>query len=179
MISIVGYVLVCWLAADFLSGLFHWWEDRYADERWPIIGPLVAAPNRVHHADQTAFLAGGYWQRNSTTIIPAIIAAAIVALFNPWLSLPFVVVSQANELHCWAHQRCNRFIRVLQATGLVIDCRQHSEHHRFGHDRRYCTMTNVLNPILDEVGIWEVLESFATIVFQAEPRHEGYTPPEI
>ena len=46
----VGYILTAWLTADFLTGLFHWFEDRYAKTSWPIFGPLVAAPNELHHS---------------------------------------------------------------------------------------------------------------------------------
>lgn len=39
-------IILCVLVADFLTGLVHWWEDAYADPRWPWPwGLLVAQPN--------------------------------------------------------------------------------------------------------------------------------------
>ncbi len=50
-------VLACILTADFLSGFFHWLEDSYGEESWPITGRHVtqgqrSAPLRAesHHA---------------------------------------------------------------------------------------------------------------------------------
>ncbi len=30
--------LSAWLAADLATGAVHWWEDRYGDPAWPVIG---------------------------------------------------------------------------------------------------------------------------------------------
>ncbi len=49
MFETIGYLLICWLAADFMSGFWHWLEDRYFDTEWPIIGKYIAKPNRLHH----------------------------------------------------------------------------------------------------------------------------------
>ena len=43
------------LLADFFAGFIHWAEDAYAREDMPIIGPLVAAPNVLHHKQPRAF----------------------------------------------------------------------------------------------------------------------------
>ena len=37
------------LVADLISGLFHWLEDSYGDEGWPIVGRLVTQANVLHH----------------------------------------------------------------------------------------------------------------------------------
>jgi hypothetical protein len=42
--SIVGQLLLGWLLADFLTGVFHWWEDRLGKESWPVIGHLIIKP---------------------------------------------------------------------------------------------------------------------------------------
>lgn len=156
MIDAIAHVLLCWLAADFLSGLFHWLEDRYFTTALPILGKYVAAPNEVHHSQPTEFLRGGYWFRNWTTIVPAGIAC-LLTLWSPWC-LTFLFLTQANEIHAWAHQRCNRWVRALQETGLIQSAKHHGGHHRAPFDCRYCVMTNWLNPVLDELRFWFVLE---------------------
>jgi ubiquitin-conjugating enzyme E2 variant len=44
----IGYLLCCYLSADLLAGFWHWWEDRYADVKWPLIGDWIAKPNQLH-----------------------------------------------------------------------------------------------------------------------------------
>lgn len=41
--------------ADFVTGVFHWWEDRYGNPAWPVIGKLVVEPNILHHARNEKF----------------------------------------------------------------------------------------------------------------------------
>lgn len=154
----VGYVLVCYLLADFVAGFWHWVEDRYFDERWPIIGDYIAKPNTLHHAQPTAFLYQSYFQRNWTTFIPAGIGFALTCPHPSCLI--FLFVSQANEIHAWAHQKgkVSDWVAVLQETGLLQSPMHHGHHHRSPFLVKYCVMTNWLNPILDWLEFWRRLE---------------------
>lgn len=152
MLYFIGYLVTCWIAADFLSGIFHWLEDRYAREDWPLIGAYIAKPNQLHHAQPSAFLAGSYWVRNWTTIAAA--APFFVLTIESKWCLIFALASQANEIHAWSHQRCGRLIRILQSTGLLCSPRSHGLHHKAPFEVSYCVMSNWLNPILDEVQFW-------------------------
>lgn len=177
MSSIVLWIFASWLIADLLSGFWHWLEDRYFEEEWPILGKYVAKPNTLHHAQPSAFLHQGYWSRNWTTILPASIAACIVVFFlSPWALLPLLFVSQANEVHAWAHQRCPRFIRVLQESGVLQSPQHHGQHHRAPFDCKYCVMSNWLNPILDYAGFWFCLEWILAMVFRIRPKPESKSP---
>lgn len=51
----VLYVMAAFLLADFVTGVFHWWEDRYGNPAWPVIGKLVVEPNILHHARNEKF----------------------------------------------------------------------------------------------------------------------------
>ena len=166
------YATSAWLAADFAAGVFHWIEDRYGDPKWPIIGRFVIEPNIVHHADPMLFTRGRYWTRNWTTIVPSLAVAGAFAVVGAyWVSIVFVVVSQANEIHCWSHQRCNRFIRGLQLLGVLQSPEQHQTHHRVPFDSSFCTMTDVMNPILNSIGFWRHAEAIVGI-FGIRPRPE-------
>lgn len=154
----IGYLVTCWLIADFISGVFHWWEDQYANETWPLVGKWIAKPNQQHHRKPFEFTKGSYLYRNSTAIVPALIAAAVAWLIHPLCALPFVMVSQSNEIHCWSHRACNPVIRTLQATGLLQDPTHHLRHHRDPFNRRFCVMSNWLNPVLDGVHFWTAIE---------------------
>lgn len=172
LFHLLGFTLVCWLLADFVSGFWHWLEDRYFDVQWPVIGHWIAKPNELHHAQPAAFLHQGYWSRNSTTIIPAAVALGAFLLITSFVtsfvvppsggawswSLLFLMVSQANEIHAWSHQRCSPLIRALQETGLLQSPTHHARHHRSPFEIKYCVMTDWLNPLLDYVGFWRLLE---------------------
>jgi ubiquitin-conjugating enzyme E2 variant len=155
----VGYILVSWLLADFIAGVIHWWEDVYITPETPLIGSLVGGPNAEHHSNPMGFLKGNYWHRNYTTIIPALIAAGISYVYFPFFTLAFIFATQANEIHGWSHQRCNFIIRAFQETGILASPRHHAGHHESPYSIRYCVMSNWLNPFLDMIGLWGVIES--------------------
>lgn len=164
--AILGQLLVGWLLADFLSGLVHWLEDRVLSERMALIGRLVVAPNRQHHATPLSFLGGGVVYRNGTTWL----ATALVAL--PWLLLagPSVVLGAAvvggclsSQLHYWAHapRLAPVAVQVLQEVGLLQSPKGHARHHRPPQTAAYCVITDWLNPVLDRIGLWRLLDRLA------------------
>lgn len=161
MIALIVQLVIGYLLADLLAGFWHWIEDRYFREEWPLIGKYIAKPNTLHHAQPAAFLNQGYWSRNWTTIAPAAVALAIALWCQAqlWLIAALAFVSQANEIHAWAHRRVqSRVIRGLQEFGILQSARHHSVHHRSPFDVRYCVMSDWLNPILDTIRFWSLLE---------------------
>lgn len=169
----IGWLLINWLCADLIVGFFHWWEDQYANERWPLIGKYVSKPNQLHHSRPTAFLAGSYVQRNWTSIVPAVIAAAVAWRYCPALALPCLIASQGNEVHGWSHQKCNGLIRVLQETELVASVKHHAKHHVDPFSKKYCVMSGWLNPVLDGLRFWTAIELVIAAVFRVKPRSWG------
>lgn len=172
--SVVGHILVCYLIADFIAGFWHWIEDRYFEESWPIIGKYIATPNALHHAQPTEFLNGSYWHRNYTTIIPAFAAAVLtwmVVGWTPWM-LVWAFVSQANEIHAFSHRKGKlpQWIAVVQETGLFQSPRQHGEHHRSPFLVNYCVMSDWLNPWLDWFQFWRRLEIVLEKTIGLKPR---------
>jgi hypothetical protein len=165
----IGLLLTSWLMADLIAGAFHWWEDQYVDDKWPILGKLVGAPNQQHHAYPLAFTRQGYWQRNWTTIVPAVFGI-VLSYQSPWWCLTFAFVSQANEIHCWSHTRCNWFIRMWQETGILQHPQSHGRHHRAPFDCRYCVMSDMVNPFLDAFKFWWTIEGAVHLLFGIRSR---------
>lgn len=161
--SAVGELLIGWLAADLMSGAFHWWQDRLASPHWPHVGPWLIEPSRLHHREPLAFVAGSFAYRNGATFaFVAGVAAAWLALLGPSLSLAAAMVGGAlsTQIHYWTHRPSagGTLVRVLQEIGVVQSPKHHAGHHRPPQDRRYCVLTDWCNPVLDALRVWDRLE---------------------
>ena len=159
MSEIVGQLLLGWLLADLLTGAFHWWEDEFGNEDWPLIGKWLIAPNRLHHVEPLAFSEHGFWGRNRASIIAAsIFGAAWLSLVGPsaFIAAFIVGAALANEVHFLAHSPSNAgpVVRVLQQTGLFQSPKAHALHHRPPFNVNYCVLTDWLNPTLEALGVW-------------------------
>jgi hypothetical protein len=153
------YIVTAWLAADLVTGAVHWWEDRYGNPDWPVIGKLVVQPNIKHHSEPRAFLEGNYWDRNWTTIAPAAVVSGLFLVFGQhWLALVAAFSTQANEIHGWAHQKCSRGIRGLQLLGVITSQEGHAQHHQSPFSTNFCVMTDWTNPVLSSIYFWRALE---------------------
>lgn len=166
-------ILLGWLIADLISGFLHWLEDNHGREDWPLIGPLVIAPNRLHHANPAAFACGSsFLSRNGTGAAASLIIGALaLAVFGPSLILAVAVLGGcvANEVHLYSHRpaQAPRWARQLQRLGLLQSMRHHAVHHRAPHQQAYCILTNWLNPVLDRIALWRRLDQL--IAFMRSP----------
>lgn len=165
MLLIAAQLLLGWCLADFLSGLLHWFEDRFGPgrEHWPLIGPLVFAPNLLHHSDPVHFTRAGFVERNWTTwAVAAPLALLLLWSFGPqlWIWSALAGGAIANEVHAWAHRRRQApgFVAPLQAIGFIQSPAHHAAHHVPPHDQRYCVLTDWLNPLLDRIAFWRGIE---------------------
>lgn len=171
--NIAAYIVLAWLAADFVTAVVHWWEDRYGNPDWPIIGEYVIKPNILHHTEPRAFLAKNIFHRNWTSLVPAGIASAVFACFGLWwLSLVAALCGLGNELHAWSHQKCSRVVRGLQLLGFLCAQEDHAVHHERPYDRYYCVMTGFLNPVLSAIRFWPGLEQIIGRTTGIWPREE-------
>lgn len=153
-----------WLVADFLTGLVHWWEDAYAKAEWPLLGPLVAEPNLLHHRDPRAMTRLPWWRNVEVPLIAGLLAMAGLGAFHAlrWpLALAILLAAFTNLVHRWAHQNPaenGRLITWMQAKGLIQSRAQHARHHRWPRKSHYCPLTNALNPWLEKLDFWHRLE---------------------
>lgn len=163
-VEIFGQLVLGWLIADLLSGVGHWWEDRVGRADLPLVGPAVIAPNRRHHIEPLAFLESGVVERNLALWVLVGIVSGLWAWlggFSPMWAAATIGGLAVNEVHAWAHRPAAApgFVRVLQQTGLLQSPPHHAAHHRGDHDRRYCILTDWLNPVLDALRVWARLEA--------------------
>lgn len=177
--SFVCTILFALLFAELASGLFHWWEDRYGNPDWPILGDYIIKPNIDHHKHPVAFTRHSWWTRNNTTLIPCLFGSALSfygwwVLDWPilWLAIGFLFLGHMNEVHSWTHVKCNPVIRFFQRYGILQSCLHHRIHHIRPYNRNYCALTNYTNPILEAIGLWTFLEWSVWLLFGAWPRPE-------
>ncbi len=165
--SFIVQAVAGWLLADFIGAFVHWWMDRVAFDSDTMMGRQVVAPNRLHHSDPTAFLAGDLFSRNSTTWA----AVGVVSIVMLALTGPSVVWASATlgglvmtEVHRMAHlpRQGGPLVRIAQEIGLIQSVRHHATHHKSPSDVRYCILTNWVNPVLDELRFWHRLERLLT-----------------
>ena len=160
MILLIGFIIGTVLG---LTGAGHWWEDTYGLPTWPVIGKLVVEPNIQHHRHPTWMVSmGTIINRNYHTVILALSVLALLWFFGYitwWISVIAILSSVGNETHAWTHGGGrNPIVRFLHETGLIITPHHHAKHHKHPHMSHYCTLTNIMNPILDRMGFWRGFE---------------------
>ena len=161
--------------ADFISGLIHWFEDRYGNPKWPVLGHTIRA-NQEHHFRPRAFLGGSFLSRNREVfVIGALFLAGfwVTGTLNLFTGSAVLFGMFANEFHRAAHRspkENGRLITALQKTGLAQSFQHHAAHHRQGKDTHYCVVTNYTNPILERVGFFPALERIVKATTGRVPR---------
>jgi ubiquitin-conjugating enzyme E2 variant len=152
------------LAADFVAGLVHWLEDAYVREDTPLIGKRVARPNIVHHHYPRYMVRHNWWQTSWDLFLlsAALVIGAWCAGLLTWEVWLFAILSaNANEFHKWEHRTRREngtVISLLQDIRLLQTAKHHARHHTDPKNSHYCTITNILNPVLDGINFWNGLE---------------------
>ena len=183
---VVPALLLGYALADFASGLVHWLADRHFDPRTPILGPLLIAPFREHHAAPAEITRHGLLEvmgNNAlVTLPPALVLLAHPAPNGslPWLfvhlTLLFLALSvvATNLFHRWAHVATPPpAIRLLQRAGLILSPERHARHHHTSHDRAYCVTSGWLNPLLDASGFFDALDRNLARTNASDTRRPG------
>lgn len=168
-------IILCVLIADFITGLVHWWEDTYGLPTWPVLGPAVIKDNIDHHLHPSEIGSmGGIVYRNYQTWLLASVLVLVLHLLDVayW---PFVltacVASFGNEIHTWTHRKSpSKLVRLLQDCDLIHTPQQHAKHHKPPYDTYFCTITNVVNPLLEVIDFWRRVEWLIANLFGVEPK---------
>lgn len=174
-------VVIAGIAADLMSGLVHWIADTWGDESWPVIGPRVLRPFRVHHANPDDMLRRGFADLNGDVALitlPLLAAAWLVPIdsraglaaatfFTAWAAwaLP------TNQVHQWAHMpRPPRAVRWLQRARLILPPAVHRAHHASPFATHYCITTGWNNAWTARTGFFPRLERIVTGLTGLVPR---------
>lgn len=170
------------LAADFIAGFIHWFEDAYIREDTPWVGRWIGRPNTLHHHLPRRMTRNTWWQSNADLMLAAALlvlgAAALGRLtWHVWLFA--LVAGNANEVHKWSHRtrrENGRLISWLQDMRVLQTPQHHAVHHTNPKEVRYCPVTNVLNPVLDTLRFWSVLEALLAALLGLRRRPDTSVP---
>ena len=174
---IVGYLL-----ADFIGGIFHWFEDSYLSycTKIPLLSS-IAKDNEMHHYYPRLIVNYSWYESIYITLL---ITTSFFVLFyftlsrrfwkNYWIFIytSLIVGTFTNILHKFAHMRdceTNQIIKVLQFFGLIQSHDYHSLHHEQATNR-YCIVSVYLNPILDFINFWKGIEYVIFILTGIQPK---------
>jgi ubiquitin-conjugating enzyme E2 variant len=172
LIQAFGVVLV----ADFVSGFFHWLEDAYGREHWPITGRLFTRPNILHHHEPRYFLRHNWWQSSwdLMCICGMLVLVAFMIHRLTWHVWLFALLgTNANQFHKWAHRTPREngpLIAMLQRMRLIQSAQHHARHHTDPKESHYCVITNLVNPLVDGIQLWAGLEWLLRVTIGARRR---------
>jgi len=178
MLKIIGAFFVCLWCADFLTGFFHWLEDTYCLEHYPLIGQFICEPNIEHHVDpQLMVRTGTFISRNLLQWSMGACIFGLLAIFgwaNVYTFVTLLLTSFGNEVHRWNHMhKTRRFVTFMKDLGIIQAHRQHSMHHKPPHIGYYCVLTSQVNAVLDRISFWRHLEKLVTLTTGICPKREN------
>jgi ubiquitin-conjugating enzyme E2 variant len=146
--------------ADLVSGLFHFLADRFGDRSTPFVRSF-----REHHQDPRAITRHDFIETNGDVAIfvavglPILLACTSSTFARAWLLALGGASLCTSQIHKWAHaRRVPRWVRALQAAGVILSPRRHARHHAGAHDHAYCITTGWLNPVCDALHAFPLLE---------------------
>lgn len=163
-------LILAFLVADFLSGIVHWFQDNYLDYCVDIpFLSVIAKENEMHHYYPRTMLLYPFWETIWHSCYVVIVGVAVFYFTLPpraWktyavflYTLIFVSIF-SNLMHKYSHMRpceTNVLIRFCQAVGLLQSHEYHSVHHKTS-DRRFCVISQYVNPFLDALHFWSGVE---------------------
>ena len=161
--------LAGYLAADFASGLVHWFCDRFFEEDTRLIGPILIRPFREHHRDPLAMTRHGFLELtgNSCLGLAPVLTLAWGWSGGAWLDALVLAFAGGavltNVLHKWAHAAtAPAVVRWLQRRRLVLAPAAHRLHHRDGYAGGYCVTSGWMNPVTDRLRLFAGLDRVVT-----------------
>lgn len=170
-ILLVSSIVGSWIAADFISGFYHWFADSYRT-RSPTINAIFFDNFQLHHKEPSLIckrpLANVNWEVN----LPSFGLTLLQIFWEIPQSryFPFLVgvcfwISITNQAHRWAHQPQSKIptvVKALQRAGIILSPQHHHQHHGESHLEDYCITSGICNPLLRMLNLWRRLE---TVVF--------------
>jgi len=165
------------LAADFTSGLVHWFADTWFSDSMPVLGRRLLKPFRVHHVNPDDLLERDFIDCNGdVALLASLPLAAALAAPPPAAAFLFALGAfslPTNQIHQWAHRvDPPRAVAWLQRRGWILSHAAHAHHHVAPHVVNYCIATGWCNRTLGAIGFFARAERAITALTGLEPRSD-------
>jgi ubiquitin-conjugating enzyme E2 variant len=188
---IILQIILGFLLADFIGGIFHWIEDTYL--HYCIETPIlrdIAKDNEMHHYFPRSILTYSYLSHMTYSLPLAVFGIVLLYLLDKRLFVKypyfivtlFVVSSMGNIVHRFSHMRdCENhaIVKCLQKYGILCSHSHHSIHHVLSNEK-YCAISEWNNYILDTILFWRGLEYLVYGVTGIKPTrkyaYDEYSP---
>ena len=162
-------VVAAYGAADWVSGLAHWFCDTFFEEDTAVIGPALIQPFREHHRDPLAMTRHGFLELNGNNCLGLVLPLVVAVWLGPaapssawatfltlFVTFFFLAVAVTNRLHGWAHAAtAPSIVRWLQARSIILSPERHAHHHQAPYAQAYCVTHGWMNSVLDRIGFFE------------------------
>lgn len=178
---ILGYIL-----ADLFTAFAHWIEDTYIDynSKIPFI-KIIAKDNEFHHYFPRGIVGNTYFENIKIPLIIIMPIFIFIYFYNsktlldyPYLyGTLFFLLIISNIIHRWCHMRdCElpKIVILLQKIRILGSrSTHHSAHHSIDSSQHYCVISSYLNPILEKINFWRILENIIYISTGIQPNRRG------
>ena len=182
-LTLVLVALAGILSADLLTGLIHWGCDTWGTVEVPLLGKTLIRTFREHHVDPQSITRHDWAEINGEACLGATLVFGGLFAFFPldpehihfawWLESFLVAAMFTNQLHKWSHMpNPPKVARWLQRAHLILTPEEHRRHHTQPHVHSYCITTGWMNPLLNTLGFWRVLERGIQGLTGALPRED-------
>ena len=100
--------MLLYLLLDLLTGVVHWWMDRYGREDMPIVGRAIIEINTWHHANPRKMITRSYWclcksgWAGVTVMLLAVYLVQGTVAWQWWFI--GLLGANANIVHQWTHK---------------------------------------------------------------------------
>jgi ubiquitin-conjugating enzyme E2 variant len=184
---VVGGVLLGIYLADLVSGLLHWAFDTWFDADIGFIRRMVLQVREHHIHPQRIFDISFLHDAGTLSWIALLLTAPIyagallaapngVALFFVATVVVFdpLLVFMLVFHKCGHRPRNPRFVRWLQASGILLSARHHMQHHAGNHDFNYCLINGWADRTLGRLGLFRGLERLIERTTGARPQRDDH-----
>lgn len=156
-----------YFAADLFSGCAHLTTDSWNPEIFPESLAKVFRGAQEHHNNPADVLGEGVWENNKKYHVASYVALGITSLLrlsgfgfaSEILDVVILMNMWTGWFHACGHGAYQEYpiVRVLQRKGLLISKAEHGKHHKPPHERDFCVISGLMNPVLNrvlDVGHW-------------------------
>lgn len=180
--NILYEIIVGYLLADFIMGIYHWVKDTYFSPFTPIIGKTFIWSSRLHHvrpryvvefSDWNLFIDSAMWTLSWIIPLFYLLGGSHIAFM---LSL-FFTISINDIVHKYAHMFDHErpsWATFLQNIYVFQSHDEHHAHHVHPHEINYCPISPFVNIILEKINFWRKIEYVIKKYLGIIPREQEY-----